>query len=372
MTSASNEIISQTKDEVKRETDRKTDQDSEQNVNTVREKETPEQNAGKSFAAAIEGNRARTQTDNGKATGKASDGWVILDDGTKVQYQIKRTTEGTPVVVVEENELFSVSDQDIRNMGNKYKKIVRNIIRNLFKDSVKIHNSIIGWNSKLGKEYTYSEYSKNLLRKGNQEIYADKMRAAPNMAEAIYAATDWVEEAPKHPRKDNIVSFGRGNVLLKIGEKTYKAEVVISYDTKNVLRFHDLVSLQKKSFKINESGNPKTQIKAKSLSPRGGTALIDNISQIEGDVKEGINGKSWRNSEQNVNTTQAVFPDITDSFYIAELYPLSLWVKSRIISLIFIFCGHTASQARQPRHAEGFLLSSRELRAMGALNPPPE
>ena len=128
------------------------------------------------------------------------------------------------------------------------------------------------------------------------------------------------------------------------------------------------------SFKINESSE---------LSPLWGelskegfiqppseavTAPTGNISQIEGNVKGGIKG----GTEQNVNTTQTVFPDITDSFYIAELYPLSLLVKSRIISLIFIFCGHTASQARQPRHAEGFLLSSRELRAMGALNPPPE
>ena len=51
--------------------------------------------------------------------------------------------------------------------------------------------------------------------------------------------------------------------------------------------------------------------------------------------------------------------------------PFSFWAKSARISEILICWGHTASQLRQPRQAEGRLSSGRVWTTMGAMKPPP-
>ena len=55
--------------------------------------------------------------------------------------------------------------------------------------------------------------------------------------------------------------------------------------------------------------------------------------------------------------------------------PLFLIVSSAsnfdMTSEIFICCGQTCSQLRQPTQAEGFLSSARDESAIGAMKPPP-
>ena len=260
--------VSQIEGNVKGGIKGETGQNSEQNVNTIREKETPEQNAGKSFAAAVEGNRARTQTDNGKATGKASDGWVILDDGTKVQYQIKRTTEGTPVVVVEENELFSYNVSDLKSSSKKIKEL----LWKAFTPPLKVKETLIHKNTEKPRKFIFPG-SRSIF---DPETYPDKLKSAPNMAEAVKAATGWKYENLGHyPRSDSIISFRRGEVLLQIGQNKYSASVVLGYTLGGKYVFYDMVSMKKKDFVIAE--NNTNPVKGRDIPKQEDNVIPDII-----------------------------------------------------------------------------------------------
>ena len=45
----------------------------------------------------------------------------------------------------------------------------------------------------------------------------------------IIATTDYVNEGLNHPRKDNVVDFARGNLLIDVLGNKYEADVVIGF-----------------------------------------------------------------------------------------------------------------------------------------------
>lgn len=59
------------------------------------------------------------------------------------------------------------------------------------------------------------------------------------------AAQNWVNEALLHPRKDDIIDFARGKVLLRIGENDYSAQVIVGNRGKNGLLLYDVINLSK-------------------------------------------------------------------------------------------------------------------------------
>ena len=71
------------------------------------------------------------------------------------------------------------------------------------------------------------------------------MNAAVNAEDVLKASTDYVNEGLKHPRKDKIVDFSRGTVLLRIGQNDYAAEVVVAQDKEGMLSLYDIVSMKK-------------------------------------------------------------------------------------------------------------------------------
>ena len=53
----------------------------------------------------------------------------------------------------------------------------------------------------------------------------------------------WINEEPKHTHKGSIVSFARGKVLLRIGERGYEAEIVTAIDKNGDASLYDLVEI---------------------------------------------------------------------------------------------------------------------------------
>ncbi len=76
------------------------------------------------------------------------------------------------------------------------------------------------------------------------------MRTSPYL-DTISLSTEYKNEPPEHPRNDNIVSFDRGNVNLKIGENEYSADVLIGVKKDGRKLFYDLSNIN-----INKKRQP--------------------------------------------------------------------------------------------------------------------
>lgn len=99
---------------------------------------------------------------------------------------------------------------------------------------------------------TFSRYMQQLYN-SDPKLRADKLRATDNADEVLQAATDWVNEGLKHPRKDNIKDFARGEVLLRVGGNDYTAEVVVGTRENGSMLLYDILNLQPTSFTEKET-----------------------------------------------------------------------------------------------------------------------
>ena len=92
------------------------------------------------------------------------------------------------------------------------------------------------------------------------------------------------------------MDFVRGKVLIKIGDKTYKAKVVVWTRKDGAMRLYDIVSMKKT--KIEEAPEQKTkstteaipQTESNGLGRRQGTPRVNNVSQGGENVNENSEG----------------------------------------------------------------------------------
>ncbi len=188
-----------------------------------------------------------------------------------VSYSIGYTTDNKPVVIVNDDILRNVyKNKDIIS-------VVKNSLGRFKKVPIKKQSIYFITDTK--KEYTNSKYTQN-LRKNNQAVYKDKMRLSAHPQDIIYATTDYVNEAPKHPRKDNIIDFARGNLLIDIMGKKYSAEVVIGFMKSGICELHDVVNISPTDFEIKkEALSESMDLKKSARSDR--TSSNNRISQRE-------------------------------------------------------------------------------------------
>ena len=151
------------------------------------------------------------------------------------QYAIQ-WRDGKPIVVVEEDIFEGVPQND-------WVKVFNETLKKKFPDGIMIGNSEIHIDSKSRNEMVNSRYSQKIQKK-QPTVYHDKLSML-NQADEILRASDYyVNEEPKHPRKDSIVEFGRGKVTVEVGLKLYDAEVVVGKTKEDKLRLYDLVGIK--------------------------------------------------------------------------------------------------------------------------------
>ena len=142
--------------------------------------------------------------------------------------------------------------------GNKYVDVDTSIYDNTDgqsiaaviakKISTRFHNliSVNGQNIQINKttndEWRMSK-SARFLQKTDTQAYNDKLHAIANADEILKVANNWVGEKLTHKRTDNIIEFARGNLLYKVGDNGYIADVIVGtkdngaavlYDIKNI------------------------------------------------------------------------------------------------------------------------------------------
>lgn len=202
------------------------------------------------------------------------------------KYSIEYTDKNKPVVVITDNILKGVPKKD-------WIPTVKKTISNKFKNGIPIKGRLIKVNRKTVNEYLYSEYTKN-LRSNDKKTFKDKLRASNNLDEIIVSSINYVNEDLNHLRKDNIVQFARGNVLMQIGNNQYNAKVIIGFTSGNNMLLYDLINLTPDSFKVKikkadthtvqqskSTENDRTRVSADVSLPRNNKSVNEKFSVDE-------------------------------------------------------------------------------------------
>lgn len=211
-----------------------------------------------------------------------------VQDGERLdveKYSIEYTDKNKPVVITD-NILKGVPKKD-------WIPTVKKTISNKFKNGIPIKGRLIKVNRKTVNEYLYSEYTKN-LRSNDKKTFKDKLRASNNLDEIIVSSINYVNEDLNHLRKDNIVQFARGNVLMQIGNNQYNAKVIIGFTSGNNMLLYDLINLTPDSFKVKikkadthtvqqskSTENDRTRVSADVSLPRNNKSVNEKFSVDE-------------------------------------------------------------------------------------------
>lgn len=259
------------------------------------------------------------------------------------KYSIEYTDKNKPVVITD-NILKGVPKKDWIPTAKK-------TISNKFKNGIPIKGRLIKVNRKTVNEYLYSEYTKN-LRSNDKKTFKDKLRASNNLDEIIVSSINYVNEDLNHLRKDNIVQFARGNVLMQIGNNQYNAKVIIGFTSGNNMLLYDLINLTPDSFKVKikkadthtvqqskSTENDRTRVSADVSLPRNNKSVNEKFSVDEDtDEKAGAihdtlkfsideNKSKWLVNDDG----KSVFDAVKD-----EKNP------DRLISILYHYAGKTA------------------------------
>lgn len=162
-------------------------------------------------------------------------------------YSIQYTKDNVPFVVTERDILDGVPEKD-------WVKTAKENLRGKFPDGVQIGKNTIKINQNSRRELTFSEYMKEVFR-NDKTAYADKLRVTDNADEIVRASRNYVNEALRHERKDNIAQFARGNVLLRVGNNDYSADVIVGTKNNSDMLLCNIINLNKATI---EERNKKT------------------------------------------------------------------------------------------------------------------
>lgn len=216
------------------------------------------QNGAQTENSGAQSENARAQTENVSAQAKKSGAQAENDSLTKrekyslSEQEVAEIKKGVSVITdADNNTTIDIKSDVLENIPKKdWLARVKNVIRSVFPEGFSINGEHIEVSAKSRGEFSNSKESKN-LSSYEPEVYADKMRTSPYL-DTISQSTEYKNEPPEHPRNDNIVSFDRGNVNLKIGENEYSADVLIGVKKDGRKLFYDLSNINKKKTTSSE------------------------------------------------------------------------------------------------------------------------
>lgn len=213
------------------------------------------------------------------------------------RYSIERTEDGKPFVEVTEDILDGVPESE-------WVSTVKENLKEKFPNGITVGKNEIQIDGRSRQEMTFSRYMQWLYN-NDPQLHADKLRATNNADEILLATTDWVNEGLNHPRKDRIVDFARGNVLLRVGENDYTADVVVGTKKNGSMALYDVLNLKPTSFTEKEADA------AISTNPSPGAAR-STASVSENSIRQNggnVNGKFSASAEQSDAQEQQEFED---------------------------------------------------------------
>ena len=192
------------------------------------------------------------------------------------QYSLATTANNIPVVVV---------NDDITKNTQNNKELISVVKRSLGKfKRVPIKGQSIHFLRDTKREYTNSKYTQ-WLKKNNVQTYKDKMRLAGHTQDIVYATTEYINEGLNHPRKDNIVDFARGNILIDVSGRKYSAEVVIGFTKSGICELYDIVEMTPTQFEYKKEATSEAMDSKTESNRSDVTSVYNSIPNSTENVK---------------------------------------------------------------------------------------
>lgn len=189
-----------------------------------------------------------------------------------VQYEIKRDINGKQFVDVTE-DMYDAAD------GESVARTIQKVIAKKFNNLIDANGQKIQINKTTNDEFRRSELA-NELRKVTPQAYSDKLRTIVNADEILRAANNWIGEEIKHERKDDIVEFGRGNVMYRVGENGYVADVIVGIRKNGAAVLYDLINI----YETKIAEDPFTMASHNDSQRIADASAADMLSQGQNDV----------------------------------------------------------------------------------------
>lgn len=203
---------------------------------------------------------------------------------SEILHSIEITEDGEPCVVIDNDVLAGVPK-------SRWATKIKNILSE-YKSGVDLWGGVVKVNAISKNEFLNSKYSQYLKAK-EKTAYKDKLLSAQNLDEILKSGKNKKIEDLKHSRNDSFKQFAHSDVLLKVGENGYTADVIIGITTQNAMVFYDVVDMRKADVKIK---NATPQGYANSRKPfKQGIASDNKVTQNGPDV----NTHSMQNGQKN-------------------------------------------------------------------------
>ena len=240
---------------------------------------------------------------------------TVFAEGSGKGYAIGRTTENRPFVEVEQDILAGVPKAD-------WVSTVKENLKKKFPNGIIVGNNEIRIDKQSRREMTFSRYMQRLYT-SDPQLRADKLRATNNADEILHAATDWVNEGPKHPRKDNIRDFARGEVLLRVGGHDYTADVVVGTRKDGSMLMYDVLNLRPASFTERETNaaitvNPSPGV-GRSTASVSKSSVAGSAVSVKGegrgrvpDITPRLTDEKGRTYEERQNSMGRSFTELVE------------------------------------------------------------
>lgn len=155
-----------------------------------------------------------------------------------VKYMISKDVDGNTFVDVTE-DIFDV------NNGESVARTIQRVISERFNNLIEVNGQKIQINKTTNDEFRRSNSAMHFLRNPSQ-VYNDKLKTVANADEILSAAKGWIGEERAHDRKDDIVEFARANVMFRVGENGYVADVLVGIRENGAAVLYDLVNIYDK------------------------------------------------------------------------------------------------------------------------------
>lgn len=182
-----------------------------------------------------------------------------------VKYMLSKDVDGNTFVDVTE-DILDVND------GKSVAQVIRKVISERFNNLISVNGQNIQINKTTNDEFRRSESAVHFINNPSQ-TYTDKLKTIANADEILYAAKNWIGEELNHERKDDIVEFARANVMYRVGENGYVADVLVGIRKNGAAVLYDLVNIYDKE--ITEAS--VTMASDKIDSQRRQNASVDDI-----------------------------------------------------------------------------------------------
>lgn len=212
---------------------------------------------------------------------------------SEIRHSIEITEDGEPCVVIDNDVLAGVPK-------SRWATKIKNILSE-YKSGVDLWGGVVKVNAISKNEFLNSKYSQYLKAK-EKTAYKDKLLSAQNLDEILKSGKNKKIEDLEHSRNDSFKQFAHSDVLLKVGENGYTADVIIGITTQNAMVFYDIVDMRKADVKIK---NATPQGYANSRKPfKQGIASDNKVTQNGPDVNTHSMQNGQKNAQNGKNNTR--------------------------------------------------------------------